>query len=149
MILRLLAKKLIQIVTTGRNCTSMPYMSQNQPKLCMLGIWEQSWYLNRCNWCTIAHITQIYDSTGSKTEEKSGKLWVLTPGKGMGYGVTESYGILSGNHPGGSEILWGWAEYGLWQIWVRTEATVFFCQHKADSGFWGDKGDWSMKKPNE
>jgi hypothetical protein len=46
------------------------------------------------------------------------------PRKCMGYGVLESYGfflaLFSGNQLGGAQNLWGFTNYRLWKLWVKT-----------------------------
>jgi hypothetical protein len=47
------------------------------------------------------------------------------PPKGMDYGIWESLVRLAGNRLGGHEKVWLMGGYGLSQVWVKTEATVF------------------------
>ena len=48
---------------------------------------------------------------------------------GMGYGIWESLVHLAGNQLGGHEKVWVIGGYGLSQVWVKTETTVFHvCQ---------------------
>jgi hypothetical protein len=44
---------------------------------------------------------------------------------GMGYGVWESLVHLAGNRLGGHEKVWVMGGYGLLEVWVKTEATVY------------------------
>jgi hypothetical protein len=52
-------------------------------------------------------------------------LWVMVCEIGMGYGVWESLVHLAGNQLGGHEKVWVMRGYGLLEVWVKTEATVF------------------------
>ena len=59
---------------------------------------------------------------------------------GMGYGIWESLAHLAGNRLGGHEKVWVTGVYGLSQVWIKTEATVFlhllwlFCVNKGGQG---------------
>jgi len=53
-------------------------------------------------------------------------LWVIAGRKGMDYGIWESMTLLAGNQLGGPEKVWGIQVYGLSQVWVKTESTLFF-----------------------
>ena len=44
---------------------------------------------------------------------------------GMGYGIWESLAHLAGNRLGGHKKVWVIGVYGLSQVWIKTEATVF------------------------
>ncbi|KAF8219170.1 hypothetical protein L208DRAFT_1342695 [Tricholoma matsutake] len=45
----------------------------------------------------------------------------------MGYEILQSYGFCSGNQVSGHENPWVIAGYGLSQVWVKTELTVYGC----------------------
>ena len=51
-------------------------------------------------------------------------LWVLTVKYAMDYGILELYGFFIRNRVGGREISWGFTDYGLSQLWVKTDSTV-------------------------
>ena len=55
-------------------------------------------------------------------------LWVLTVKYAMDYGILELYGFFIRNRVGGREISWGFTDYGLSQLWVKTDSTVNVCQ---------------------
>ena len=42
----------------------------------------------------------------------------------MDYGILELYGFFIRNRVGGREISWGFTDYGLSQLWVKTDSTV-------------------------
>lgn len=43
--------------------------------------------------------------------------------EGPQYGLLQSMGLQRGNY-GGTKTLWGTAEYGFLQVWVKTKSTV-------------------------
>jgi hypothetical protein len=48
----------------------------------------------------------------------------------MGYEGVMGYGSqIPANHLGNSKILWGFREYGFWEVWVKREATVLTFQY--------------------
>ena len=63
----------------------------------------------------------------SKIPIKIGYLWVTTPPKNHGLWSMGELWVIPANQLGGREISWVITEYGLPQVWVRTESTV--CTH--------------------
>ena len=49
---------------------------------------------------------------------------------GMDYGIWESLAHLAGTRLGGHEKVWVMGVYGLSQVWIKTEATVYYIPQK-------------------
>ena len=54
--------------------------------------------------------------------------WFMVCRIGMGYGIWESLAHLAGNQLGGHEKVWVMGVYGLSQVWIKTEVTVYLLE---------------------
>ena len=61
-------------------------------------------------------------------------LWVMVCKIGMGYGIWESLAHLAGNRLSGHKKVWVTGVYGLSQVWIKTEVTVFMLSRRGWRG---------------